>query len=321
MKASRILFYSSLCSLLVLGTVRADEPDLRQTPASDVQQAPQGESSVPYYKDHKRGWFWYEKEPEKPKEKPKEGRDPLHPFLEGLYGGAALGHASRRLPGPSTAFQKKAVRRPTPENVEEYYYVQDVARRKALAYANVSQYVMQTNPQLSVDKDYPTVIPGQNALVRIERGGDEGEDRARQGRLRPHFLLLAHLRVLRGAGADHPVLREGVRLGDQKDRSHPGATLADFFNMTIVPSILLVYRNSADALPISSGVISVMEMEDKIYRGVRLLAGEITPQEFSIYDFQKGGAFDVTAPAMKKKEEDDETQSNGFRDVVHGRHG
>jgi conjugal transfer pilus assembly protein TraF len=43
-------------------------------------------------------------------------------------------------------------------------------------------------------------------------------------------------------------------------------------------------------------------MEDKIYRGIRLLAGEITPQEYSIYDFQKGGAFDVTVPAMKGKE-------------------
>ena len=78
--------------------------------------------------------------------------------------------------------------------------------------------------------------------------------------------------------------------------------LAERFGVTILPSILLVYRDSTEAIPVSAGVISVSEMEDKIYRGIRLLAGEITPQEYSIYDFQKGGAFDVTAPAMKGKQ-------------------
>ena len=80
------------------------------------------------------------------------------------------------------------------------------------------------------------------------------------------------------------------------------STLADMFGVTIVPTILLVYRNSKEAIPVSAGVISLSEMEDKIYRGIRLLAGEITPEEYSIYDFQKGGGFDVTAPAMKGKQ-------------------
>ena len=78
--------------------------------------------------------------------------------------------------------------------------------------------------------------------------------------------------------------------------------LAERFGVTIVPTILLIYRESKEAIPVSAGVIAMSEMEDKIYRGVRLLAGEITPEEYSIYDFQKGGAFDVKAPALIRKE-------------------
>ena len=69
-----------------------------------------------------------------------------------------------------TDFQKKAVWRPTPENVEEYYYVQDIARRKALAFTNVAEYVMQKDPELSLSKDYPTVVPGPERPGPVPRG-------------------------------------------------------------------------------------------------------------------------------------------------------
>ncbi|MHB8811445.1 MAG: conjugal transfer protein TraF, partial [Desulfobulbaceae bacterium] len=39
--------------------------------------------------------------------------------------------------------QKEAVRRPTEQNVFDYLVMQDMARRKAAAYANVAAYVTQ----------------------------------------------------------------------------------------------------------------------------------------------------------------------------------
>jgi conjugal transfer pilus assembly protein TraF len=40
------------------------------------------------------------------------------------------------------------------------------------------------------------------------------------------------------------------------------------------------------------------EIEEKIYRGMRLLKGEITPEEYSLYEFQRGGSFDVKTPSI-----------------------
>ena len=69
-------------------------------------------------------------------------------------------------------FQKKAVMSPTEANVREYYSIQDIARRKSLAFANVTAAVMQKHPELSLAKDYPTATPGRSALTRLEQDFD-----------------------------------------------------------------------------------------------------------------------------------------------------
>ena len=152
MKALPVLF----CSLFMLATTAF------ATEAVVPEQ-------VPYYKDYKRGWFWYEqqKAPENPKEEEQKHRVPsLSDYtVEQLWDMHPDDFQALLID-----FQKKAVWRPTPENVEEYYYVQDIARRKALAFTNVAEYVMQKDPELSLSKDYPTVVPGQNALVRSREG-------------------------------------------------------------------------------------------------------------------------------------------------------
>jgi conjugal transfer pilus assembly protein TraF len=76
--------------------------------------------------------------------------------------------------------------------------------------------------------------------------------------------------------------------------------LASMFNVTTVPTILLVYRYSQEPIIISAGVVSLDDMEERLYRGIRLLSGEITPEEYSLYDFQRGGAFDVNAPLPER---------------------
>ena len=70
------------------------------------------------------------------------------------------------------------------------------------------------------------------------------------------------------------------------------------FGITITPSLLLIYKGSQDYIPVSSGVASMAEIEEKIYRGMRLLNGEITPEEYSLYEFQRGGSFDVKTPSI-----------------------
>ena len=283
MKRLPILFCSLLIATNAFGAVLVAEPD-----------------SVPYYKDSKRGWFWYEQTPEKPQEEPERKAHRI-PSMKDYTADQLMDMHPDDFQALLMDFQKKAVWKPTPENIEDYYYMQDIARRKALAFTNVAGYVMQKNPGLSLEKDYPTVTPGQNALVRSRH--DEVQDRINRAR-GDYGLLFFYSPTCEYCHEQEKIMQffeskygwEIKRIDITREQG-----LADLFGVTIVPTILLVYRDSKDAIPVSAGVISADEMEEKIYRGVRLLAGEITPQEYSIYDFQKGGGFDVTAPAMKER--------------------
>ena len=72
---------------------------------------------------------------------------------------------------------------------------------------------------------------------------------------------------------------------------NPG--LAAKFNIETTPTIIIIQKGNQDYFPVSVGVISADEIEDKTYRAVRLLKGEITPEEYSLYDFQRGGSYDT----------------------------
>jgi len=112
-----------------------------------------------YGEDVERGWYWYEVE----KEVPEEGKEEF-----------ASDKASQNAdPWKMSAeeFRKylddtkdRAVASPTVENVSHYIEAQDIARRKAVAFANVFQLVMQTNPEFTTTAQYPSTTPGIKAL-------------------------------------------------------------------------------------------------------------------------------------------------------------
>ncbi len=63
------------------------------------------------------------------------------------------------------------------------------------------------------------------------------------------------------------------------------------------PSLILIKKGNDDYIPVSTGVTSLEDVEDRLYRGIRFLSGQTTPQNWGLYDFQKGGGFDTRAPA------------------------
>jgi conjugal transfer pilus assembly protein TraF len=129
------------------------------------------EEDLSYYRDSKHGWWWYEKDPEKPK---KEEKDEPAAFAKTKKLPSLKDYSMEELwkmhPDDFEpllrGFLKKAVQAPTEENVKEYYTVTDIARRKSLAFTNVAAFVWQKYPELSTAKDYPVAAPGRNAFVR-----------------------------------------------------------------------------------------------------------------------------------------------------------
>jgi len=291
-KSKPRIFILCLCTIVLLfmaGVPCAGEPPLSEG------------SEKAYYGDAKRGWWWYEKIPLKKKEPEKKAEDgkKRSPRLSDYAMEELWNMHPDDFQAVLMAFQKKAVRVPSEENVREYYVVQDIARRKSLAFANASAAVMQKYPDLSVAADYPITAPGRNAAV--SQRTDEIESRIRSAR--EEFALL----YFSNSGCPY-CAEQGAILGSFVEKygwdireidTEREPAVSSVFGIETTPTLLLVYRGSSDHITVSAGVASLAEIEEKLYRGIRLLKNEITPEEYSLYEFQRGGAFDVKAPLRR----------------------
>jgi conjugal transfer pilus assembly protein TraF len=256
-----------------------------------------------YYGDVKRGWWWYEKIPEKKKNvetKVKDKPDRMPSLSENTMEELWEMHPDD-FQALLMAFQKKAVRTPSEENVREYYTVQDIARRKSLAFANATAAVMQKYPDLSVAADYPITAPGRNAAVSQQVSEIESRIRSAREEFALIYFFSPGCRYCTEQGAilGHFIEKYGWEIRKIDTEEETG--ISSVFGIETTPTLLLVYRGSRDHITVSAGVASLSEIEEKLYRGIRLLKNEITPDDYSLYEFQRGGAFDVKAPLKRGK--------------------
>ena len=287
----RVLIICQVVLLFTTGTPCAGEPPFME------------ENGKAYYMDAKRGWWWYEKIPLEKKDREEKAEDgkKRSPRLSDYTMEELWNMYPDDFQAVLMAFQKKAVQVPSENNVREYYVVQDIARRKSLAFANVSASVMQKYPDLSVAADYPITAPGRNA--EVSQRTDEIESRIRSAR--EEFALI----YFSSAGCPYcaeegSILSRFVEKYGWEIREidiEREAAVSSVFGIETTPTLLLIYRGRADHITVSAGVASLAEIEEKLYRGIRLLKNEITPEEYSLYEFQRGGAFDVKAPLRRDK--------------------
>lgn len=251
----------------------------------------------------KRGWWWYEREPKKKEEdKDKTQEDRKLPSLSEHTPEELWSMHPDDFQALLMAFQKKAVMFPTVENVKEYFTIQDIARRKALAFANVAAMVVQKYPELSLERDYPNALPGKAAKTR-EQSAEVGRkiDQSKEN----FALLYFYSPTCHFCAEQSEILSfflekyRGWQVRKIDITRNPG--LAEQFRVRAVPFIMLIHKDSKEFMPVSIGVVSLSDMEERLYRGIRVLGNEITPEEFSMYEFERGGGFDPTAP-LKIKE-------------------
>ena len=262
-------------------------------------------ASASYYTDSATGWWWYQKEPEKQAEKPARKKKPAKPapsLKDYTYEQIWEMHPDQ-FQEFAEALKKKAVQKPSEENVKEYFEVQEIARKKALAFSNVAQFVWQKYPELTTKKDYPITTPGN--LARIAQINEERQRVLRDNR--DGFALIYFQRPdcsycdEQSRILDWFTNETGWTVKRVNIQENPG--LAAKFSVEITPTLILIQKGNQDYLPVSAGVISADEIEDKAYRAVRLLKGDISPEEYSLYEFQKGGGFDVRKRRLLDKEQ------------------
>ncbi|WP_169309199.1 conjugal transfer protein TraF [Desulforhopalus sp. IMCC35007] len=252
-----------------------------------------------FYHDSKHGWFWYEDPPpEQEKEVQEIDQQPVA--------------ATRHIPSLDTysieelwnmhpddfqqllnSLQKKAVQTPTEQNILEYLTMQDTARRKALAYTNATMYVTQKYGELfNVNHVYPTAGPGVTARVTMQQNEiSQTISRANNDHALIFFVAPGCGFCEKQAGIlSYFVDKYGWPIKTVDISQNPGS--AARFNITITPTLLLIKKGQDNYMTVASGVIALTELERKLYRAIRLLQGNTQGDNFLMYDFQKGSAFD-----------------------------
>jgi len=243
-----------------------------------------------FYMNKKQGWWWYMQEPEK--ENPEEPAKRKLPEMEDYSYQQLWNMYPDDFHELLNTFMKKAVQSPEEKTVMDYLVMQDIARRKSVAFAAVMSYVNQKNQELGTQSVYPFTAPGQSAVVSMRVRAQEqtlasGKDQ---------FALI----MFTQKGCDFCVAQKSIleffinkygwpiRAVDMDEKPNMAAK----FNITMAPTIIMVDKNSGDSIPISVGVMSMSDLVLKLYRSVRFMRGEITPQQWFMHDFEKGKSND-----------------------------
>ena len=248
-----------------------------------------GDNKKSFYGNNKQGWWWYQQEPEEDPETPEKKRLPeMKDFSYQQLWNMYPDDFHELL----NTFMKKAVQKPDEKIVMDYLMMQDIARRKSLAFAAVMSYVNQKNQELGTQSVYPFTAPGQSAMVSMRvRAQEQTLAVARE-----QFALIMFTRqgcdfcVAQASILEFFVNKYGwpVRAVDMDD--HPN--MAAKFNIKMAPTLIMVDKDSKQSIPISVGVMSMSDLVLKIYRSVRFMRGEITPQQWFMHDFERGKSND-----------------------------
>jgi len=262
-----------------------------------------------FYETAKEGWFWYHNPPpEVPEESDSHNKSTItreagpkvfetkNPSMDKYTINDIWNLHPDEFQGLLNGVQKKAVQTPNEKNILEYLILQDVARRKALAYANAAKFVTQKySDKFNINQVYPTTTPGISARVQEQQKEISSTILAARAN---HALLFF---VSQGCGfcdkqaaiLTYFVEKYGWQIKPIDIGRH--STLAARFNITTTPTLVLIKNGTEQSMPISVGVVALSEMERKLYQAIRYVSGETNIDTFQTYDYQKGGALDPGA--------------------------
>lgn len=176
--------------------------------------------------------------------------------------------------------QKLAIQFPTPENVFLYQEAQDVAKRKSGAFAGVMGMVAQLHPEFSSENIYPANVPGQKVYVSERRNDDDSFFNENN----EHYALIVFTSVgCQYCDAQKPIidLFHNMYGWDIRylDISKYGE-IANKYSVTMAPSILVISKKDSDAMPVSSGLITLPELKRRVSRTIRFMSGDNNPEQW-----------------------------------------
>ena len=181
----------------------------------------------------------------------------------------------------------------TVDAVTDFWRLQDFARRKARAFAGVTQIAMLQYPELNSKSANPMVGDARSEL-------SAQKDAIRRSYLRSHageFALVMFSRSTCGyCRVQWPIIQRfqeemgwQVTLLDLDKRSDLSAR----FGVEITPTTMVIRRGSQQRMIIASGVEAYPNLAQMAYQAVRLLRGDIRPEQFMTGPGEDAGFFDA----------------------------
>jgi len=282
----RVIFLFTFCFVLLTGDFPA---------ASEyVQNKTENQKTDTFYDDSHRGWYWYEIEQEETDELPlnKEEEDPPAKANMDFTYEELWTMPPDRFKEYAANITKLAIQFPIEKNITRYLKTMDVTRRKSVAFASAVDFFGQKAPQYSVQDIYPIAAPGQKAL--LDERFKEIEDLIHDEK--DHWALVMFTR--QGCSFCHAqssilaffTRKFGWPVREIDIEQHPDA--AARFGVEKAPALIIVSKDIDDYILLSMGVISMSELKQRIYRSIRYIRGDITPEQWSVYDFEKKSGAD-----------------------------
>ncbi|CCA92494.1 conjugal transfer protein TraF [Novosphingobium sp. PP1Y] len=239
----------------------------------------------------KQGYWWYV---QPPKPVPDEGSDadalvkPVIPPMAALA--AWTPPRIRKLIEDQRDYAATVL---TVDAVADFWRLEDFARRKARAFAGLTQIAMLQNPALNSKSANPMVGDARAELTAHK-------DEVRQRYLRAHaneFALVMFSRTTCGyCRVQWPIVQRfqdemgwQVSLMDLDRRPDLGAR----FGVDVTPTTMIIRRGSQQRMVIAAGIEAYPNLAQMAYQAVKLLTGDIRPEQFMTGAGEEGGFFDA----------------------------
>lgn len=173
-----------------------------------------------------------------------------------------------------------AIQAPTEQNVYRYIEIQDVAKRKSMAFAGVMGMVSQQNPQFQGKGITTMTNAGRKAYYRLKN--EQRDESLRDGA--DEFALI----VFESSGCGYcEAQRTTLEAFEERNGwsvkyldIYENKNLAEKYSIDMTPTIMMLSRSSKELIHISKGVVSMAELRSRIARAIRYISGETKAEQW-----------------------------------------
>ncbi|MCP3922732.1 MAG: conjugal transfer protein TraF [Desulfobacterales bacterium] len=261
-----------------------------------------------FYKEKPgRGFYWYEdpvvkkkeKETEKINEKKKNSRIPKERSVEEMW---------NMHPDDFQVYMNKvtkyAVQKPSEKNMLMFIKANYVSSQKSTAFASVYALMTQKHPELTNSENNSVTNPGKKSQDEIKYR--EIDDLINESKNNFTIILFKKDGDKR-CEAQKKILYYFERkykwqIKDIDLDLNPH--IAKKYKIKRVPYLLLL-NDDLKEMPLSLGVIAMNTLTERLYRSIRYMNGDISPEQYVIHEFKMGSGSDPLSFLNNSKKKKD----------------